>query len=100
MASAFTSALRVISSSANVVGLNAAGTQANPNQWAGVSINQSPNNTVGSLNPGEDNIISANDDMGIILYGYAALGNKIIGNKIGTDITGNLDLGTRGWGCM
>ena len=82
----------------NLVGLNAAGTQANPNQWAGVSINQSPNNTIGSLNPGEDNIISANDEMGIILYGYATLGNKIIGNKIGTDITGNLDLGNKGVG--
>jgi hypothetical protein len=82
----------------NLVGLNAAGTQANPNAWAGVSINQSPNNTIGSLNPSEDNIISANDQMGIILYGYASLGNKIIGNKVGTDITGNLDLGNQGVG--
>ena len=48
----------------NLVGLNAAGTQANPNQWAGISVNQSPNNTIGSLNPGEDNIISANDGCG------------------------------------
>ncbi len=82
----------------NLVGLNAAGTQANPNVWAGVSINQSPNNTIGSLKPNEDNIVSGNDQMGIMLYGYASLGNKIIGNKVGTDITGNLNLGNRGVG--
>ncbi len=82
----------------NLVGLNAAGSQANPNAWAGVSINQSANNTIGSLKPGEDNIVSANNDMGIMLYGYASLGNQIIGNKVGTDITGNLNLGNQGVG--
>ena len=37
-------------------------------------------------------------DAGIILYGYANLSNKVIGNKVGTDITGNLDLGNQGVG--
>lgn len=82
----------------NLVGIDATGTQAYPNAWAGVSINQSPNNTIGSLNPSEDNIISANNQMGLILYGYATLGNKIIGNKVGTDITGSLNLGNHGVG--
>ena len=82
----------------NVIGLNAAGTQANPNQWDGITINQAPYNTIGSLNPGEDNIISGNAGAGINLYGYANFGIEVIGNKIGTDITGNLDLGNQGVG--
>ena len=82
----------------NLVGLNVTGTQANPNHGAGISINQAANNTIGSLNPGEDNVVSANEYEGIMLYGYATLGNKVIGNKVGTDITGNVNLGNKGVG--
>ena len=82
----------------NLVGLNAAGTAANPNQWAGIAINQSPNNIIGSLNPGEDNIISANYGEGINLYGYDTLNTRVIGNKIGTDKNGNLNLGNHNVG--
>jgi parallel beta-helix repeat protein len=79
----------------NLVGLDVTGTQAFPNLWAGVSMNGSSKNIIGSLNPSEDNIISANVEMGIILYGYTTFGNQVIGNKIGTDITGNVNLGNR-----
>jgi hypothetical protein len=82
----------------NLVGLNAAGNQVYPNQWDGITINQSPNNTIGSLNPGEDNIVSGNNGAGFNLYGYATLNNQVIGNKVGTDISGNLDLGNHGVG--
>lgn len=82
----------------NLVGLNAAGNQVYPNQWDGITINQSPNNIIGSLNPGEDNIVSGNTGAGFNLYGYATLNNQVIGNKVGTDITGNHDLGNHGVG--
>ena len=65
-----------------------------PNHWGGITFN-GPDNTLGSLNPGEDNVISANDDAGITMYGYNVSGNQIIGNKIGTDITGNVNLGNK-----
>ena len=80
----------------NIVGLDATGTQAFPNQWCGISINKAAHNTIGSLSPGEDNIVSANQgDGGIQLYGFTTVGNKIIGNKVGTDISGTQDLGNR-----
>jgi parallel beta-helix repeat protein len=82
----------------NIVGLNAAGTQAYPNQGIGISINKVANNTIGSQNAGEDNIVSANLDAGILLYGFSNVGNKIIGNKVGTDITGKINLGNQGVG--
>ena len=78
----------------NLIGLDVTGTNAFPNHWSGVTFN-GPDNTLGSLNPGEDNVISANDDAGITMYGYNVSGNQIIGNKIGTDITGNVNLGNK-----
>jgi parallel beta-helix repeat protein len=78
----------------NLIGLDVTGTSAFPNHWSGVTFN-GPDNTLGSLNPGEDNVISANDDAGITMYGYNVSGNQIIGNKIGTDITGNVNLGNK-----
>jgi parallel beta-helix repeat protein len=78
----------------NLIGLDVTGTSAFPNHWSGVTFN-GPNNTLGSLNPGEDNVISANDDAGITMYGYNVSGNQIIGNKIGTDISGNVNLGNK-----
>ncbi|MFZ3080923.1 MAG: NosD domain-containing protein [Bellilinea sp.] len=79
----------------NLIGLDATGTHSLPNHAGGIRIVQSPDNTIGSLNPGEDNIISANGDAGIMLYGYTTSGNKVIGNKVGTDITGNLNFGNQ-----
>jgi parallel beta-helix repeat protein len=78
----------------NLIGLDVSGTNAFPNHWSGVTFN-GPNNTLGSLTPGEDNVISANNDAGITMYGYNVSGNQIIGNKIGTDITGNVNLGNK-----
>jgi parallel beta-helix repeat protein len=79
----------------NLIGLDVTGKKAFPNVWAGVSMNGSSTNIIGSLNPGEGNIISANVEMGIILYGYTTFGNQVIGNKVGTDITGNVNLGNK-----
>ncbi len=47
----------------------------------------------GGLAPGEGNVISANASQGVRISGAAASGNRIIANKIGTDMTGTRALG-------
>ncbi len=79
----------------NLIGLDASGTQPLPNNGNGIVIIQSSDNSIGSLNPGENNVISANGDAGIMLYGYTTFGNQVIGNKVGTDISGNLNFGNQ-----
>lgn len=76
----------------NIVGLNAAGTAALPNQWYGIEV-QSANNTVGGTTVAQRNIFSGNGQSGVVLFQGGATGNTIQGNYIGTDITGNVDLG-------
>lgn len=76
----------------NIVGLNAAGTAALPNQWYGIEI-QSANNTIGGSTAAQRNIFSGNGQSGVVLFQGGATGNMIQGNYIGTDITGNVDLG-------
>jgi hypothetical protein len=46
----------------------------------------SQNNTVGGTQPGDGNVISGNGD-GVFLFG--AIGNVILGNRIGTDASGS-----------
>jgi parallel beta-helix repeat protein len=76
----------------NIVGLNASGTGALPNQWYGIEI-QSANNTIGGTTAAQRNLFSANGQSGVVLFQGGATGNLIQGNYIGTDITGNVDLG-------
>lgn len=76
----------------NIVGLNAAGTAALPNQWYGIEI-QSANNTIGGSTIAQRNVFSGNGQSGVVLFQGGATGNQIQGNYIGTDITGNVDLG-------
>jgi len=57
---------------------------------AGVSINDAPNNTIGS--PGFGNLISGNNNGGIRIAGATATGNKVQSNLIGTDSSGNNDV--------
>ncbi|WP_165226319.1 beta strand repeat-containing protein [Aquisphaera insulae] len=50
---------------------------------------ESPNNTIGGTAAGAGNVVSGNWDVGILLDGPAAVGNAIVGNKVGTDSTGS-----------
>jgi hypothetical protein len=78
----------------NIVGLSADGASALPNAGAGVSID-APNCIVGGAAAGARNVISGNGGNGVTIGG--AFGphdnNQILGNYIGTDITGALDRG-------
>ncbi|MBD1927824.1 DUF4347 domain-containing protein [Trichocoleus sp. FACHB-90] len=73
----------------NFIGTNAAGNAAAGNSRWGVFINGSSNNIIGGTTVATGNIISGNS-FGVVVFGS---GNQIQGNYIGTDVTGNIDLG-------
>jgi hypothetical protein len=81
----------------NLVGTTASGTAALPNgavgAFPGVMIFASSDNTIGGAEPGAGNVIAANAADGIGITSEGADGNHIVGNWIGTDETGTLDLG-------
>ncbi|MBC8876496.1 MAG: cadherin domain-containing protein [Planctomycetes bacterium] len=81
----------------NYVGTNVSGNAALPNGGDGIEIT-SANNTVGGLGVGSRNVIAGNGQNGIRINGPAASGNTVLGNSIGTDSSGSLDLGNTGAG--
>jgi titin len=79
----------------NWIGVSVYGTNALPNSRAGVGISSAPLNVVGGAETNAGNVISANLDAGIWVYGLGADYNRIEGNKLGTDPSGTLALGNR-----
>lgn len=76
----------------NIVGLKADGSAALPNS-NGISLfGLANNNVIGGTAVGAGNIISGNTNSGVV-FNDGANNNRIEGNKIGTDATGNFDLG-------
>jgi len=74
----------------NYIGLNAAGTAALPNAWAGLEIvGGAQSNIIGGLVPGARNVISGNSKQGIAVDGTNSSGNVIEGNYIGLDSAGS-----------
>ena len=83
---------------ANIIGLEPDGTTPEPNGYYGISFErQASFNVIGGTTAGERNIVSANEYDGIGFGGNCTGGggdhNIIIGNYIGTDITGTLNRG-------
>jgi len=76
----------------NYLGTDVTGTKDLGNTYSGISIWTS-NNTIGGTTPDRTNVISGNGNDGIYISGDGATGNVVQGNYIGTDLTGNLDLG-------
>lgn len=79
----------------NLLGTDATGTLNRGNRF-NVQLIDSSNNTVGGSNPQARNIVSGGkndqsdqfDGTGFSIVGAASTGNRILGNYIGTDITG------------
>ncbi len=75
----------------NIVGLDSTGTAIIGNSGGGIILLNSDNNTIGGTAAGAGNLVSGNSNVGIdIEIGDS---NTIQGNRVGTDITGTLDLG-------
>lgn len=79
----------------NLIGLNATGTAALSNSGGGLYV-QSGNNTIGGITAAARNVISGNGGPGLVLTGSSATNNVVLGNYIGTDITGTLDVNGTG----
>jgi MBG domain-containing protein len=77
----------------NFIGTNGMGSAALGNTLAGVLITNAPNNIVGGTVSGSTNVISANGQVGLYIQESTATGIIVRGNRIGTDLAGNLDLG-------
>jgi hypothetical protein len=79
----------------NYIGTNATGVDPVPNR-TGIYLSNGSFNIIGGDNPEFRNVISGNMQNGIHILNPSARGNRIIGNFIGTDVSGTKDLGN-GW---
>ena len=75
------------------IGTNSIGTVDSGNGGNGIRIGFGENNRIGSANVSDRNIISGNNANGIRVFGKDSSDNEIVGNYIGTDLTGTTDLG-------
>ena len=87
--------INIVSGTLNVVsgsyvGTDGAGTAAIANTVTGIRL-ISNSNTVGGLTAGERNIVSGNASNGVDFF--PSNSNTVVGNYIGTDVTGLVDLG-------
>jgi len=80
------------------IGLDTDGVTVRSNSSDGIRVNNSPGNTIGGTTPAARNLISGNLSDGIEFTGAAATNNVVLGNFIGTDAAGALDLGNNGYG--
>ncbi|BFM39751.1 choice-of-anchor Q domain-containing protein [Synechocystis sp. LKSZ1] len=75
----------------NFLGTNADGTSAQAN-LRGVYIDGGSNNVIGSSTIASRNLISGNTQQGIVIDKASAIGNKVKGNYIGTNLAGTAAL--------
>jgi hypothetical protein len=80
----------------NYCGVDSTGTIPLGNVWAGISINEGTDCIVGGTGTYEGNISGDNKDEGV--YFRNALRITFIGNFVGTDKTGTIDLGNGDYG--
>lgn len=72
----------------NYIGTDITGSFAIPNTYGLLFDDRSHNNVVGGYLLGEGNLISGNTAFGAYFYNNGTNSNALIGNKIGTDISG------------
>lgn len=77
----------------NYIGLDASGENPLGNSDAGVLIlGSSADNLIGGTTPGARNVVAGNGNDGIHITNYASH-NQVIGNYVGTDVSGTVPLG-------
>ncbi len=79
--------------SGNFIGTDVTGSVALGNHALGIYIRDAPRNMIGGLVNGAGNVISGNGWEGIYIHLSYAQGNTIVGNYVGTDLTGTRPLG-------
>ena len=79
------------------LGLDPGGTIPRPNAESGIAL-RSSGNTLGGTMPAARNVISGNTLNGVDITHSMTLNNQILGNYIGTDATGTVDLGNGEYG--
>jgi len=72
----------------NAIGLSAAGTNALPNGLNGITFGGASSNIVGGTVAAARNVISGNANNGVGILTLPDVQNVIVGNYIGTDVTG------------
>ena len=72
----------------NLIGLSAAGAGALPNGFNGISISGASSNCIGGVSAAARNLISGNAYNGIGILMVTDALNTVVGNYIGTDVTG------------
>ncbi|MBD3173922.1 MAG: hypothetical protein GF320_01975 [Armatimonadia bacterium] len=72
----------------NYIGTDLTGTAAVPNTYGVLFDDRSHDNVVGGLGEGEGNLISGNTAFGAYFYNMGTRANRVVGNRIGTDVTG------------
>ena len=84
----------------NIIGLDVSGTSAVPNLTHGVSIGGGGRyNIIGGLSPEERNVISGNGtrsgSYAVMIHEFGTDQNRVLGNYIGTDVSGTKVVGNR-----
>ncbi|MBI5219760.1 MAG: right-handed parallel beta-helix repeat-containing protein [Bacteroidia bacterium] len=74
----------------NIVGLDVTGSYAISNTYGLLFDDGARYNRVGGFASGERNVFSGNSGYGLFLYNMGTCCNDVIGNYIGTDITGTI----------
>lgn len=76
----------------NYIGTDVTGTARIGNGYSGLYIHRASNNTIGGTLPLARNVISGNAVVGVSIHDNAT-SNQVVGNFIGSDATGTVDLG-------
>ncbi|MFB2921046.1 S8 family serine peptidase [Aerosakkonema funiforme] len=78
----------------NYIGTDIIGTQDLGNSFSGILImSDASNNIIGGTVTEARNLISGNDNYGVVIQGLKSTGNQVLGNYIGTDVNGTKSLG-------
>jgi parallel beta-helix repeat protein len=72
----------------NLIGTARNGLNAIPNAFSGVAVDQAPGNIIGGTALTDRNVISGNTQYGVAISGNFAANNSVLGNYIGTDLSG------------